>query len=285
MPVAGAYRRKFKPYKKTYTKKTYGKKKRFSKKTFYKASKLNTTVIRPTVYSRELYTKMRYVQMIGNQTIPLTSSLRFFWLGNSASPYPPQGALGAFVNPNNVIPAGEQYPGGLVEYASFYDKYTILGSSIKVFLLVANSASSIVLRMVLIPIAPTPDSGTDDIATMINQLDGYTYQQLMSYPQAQHRLLMASNSGFGKSNVKAFRKTKYMFNVKDMKDDNDRFNEDMPSTAGANGRRPSENNQWGYYVRVFNDSSSNVTAVDFNVTMKLYFRLNQRRFVQATTST
>lgn len=275
-----AFKRSFKP---TYNKKkTYGKKKRFSsKKTFVKSS-LSTTAIKPTTYSRELYQKLRWVKLEA-LTAPLTSSIRRLYLGNSASPYPPQGALTVFAAPAADIPAGEVYPGGFVENASFYDKFNIMGSSIKIFGQIPATTSGIICRVVLIPIMPSPDAATDTIENMVNQLDAYSFDQLMSYPQAQFRQVICASSGHAQFSFKSFRKTKTMLQFKDMKDQETQAM-DMPDTAAAAGKRPASQYQWGYYLRAFN-STGTAFNIETTVTMKLYVRYFQRRFVQAITST
>lgn len=275
-------------YKKGYQPKRSFKKgkKRFSKKKFYKKNNLNSLSIRPMVYARELYVKMKWTKL-ENLSAATTSSVRRVYLGNSAAPYIEAQtgyALGSFLSPDPAITAGELYPGGLVEYGSFYDKYTILGSSINIVAHVIPTSTNIVLRAVFIPITPSPDSGTDGIDNMINQLDGYDFNKLMAYPQAQYRQVISAASGHAYFAFKSFRKTKNMFMIKDMKDEQDKFNEDMPTTAAASGRRPGPTNLWGFYFRIFNDTAT-THVVATTTTMKQYYRLNQRRYVQAVDAT
>jgi len=214
---------------------------------------------------------------------PLGSSIRRFYIGNSASFYPPQGALTAFVDPATAIPAGEQYPGGFVEYGSFYDKYRILGASINIQGFVNTNSADSFVRCVCIPIMPSPDTGADSIAAMINQLDAYTFDQLMAYPQAQYRQAAIQTGGYAKYSFKFFRKTKNMLQYKDIRDQIELVS-DMPSTAAAAGERPSAAQQWGYYFRVFNSTAAQQN-LKHTVTMKFYMNLFQRRYTQAITST
>lgn len=268
--------------KTTYRKKTHKKAKRRT------VNNLNAVSINPVTYPRILYSKHRWVGIENQQTCTAGSSLRRVYLGNSASPFPTQGALGAFGAIPNNIPAGEVYPGGFIEWSQLYDKYFVTGSHITMNALCSVTTSLIYIRAVMIPIMPSPDTGTDTLTNMINQLDAYTYDQLMVYPQAQSRDLLNVQSGLGKITFKSYRKTKDMLTIKDLAD-NPQINADTPNSAGANGQRPQDNldgtsNLWGFYVRFFNRGAADV-QIDLTTRMKLYFRYSQRRFVQAITST
>lgn len=273
-------KRPFKLWKKT---KAFGRK-RFSKKSFYKVNNLNRVSIRPMVYPRELYVKFRSVQL-ENLGIGVSNSTRRFYLGNSATFLPAQGALGAFVDPPPAIPAGELYPGGFPEYGSFYDKHRVIGSSIKIEGYVTTNATVSFVRLVFIPITAAPDNANDTIANMINQLDTYTFDQLMAIPQAQQRQCGIQTGGFARYVFKAFRKTKDMLTIRDVRDNED-LNCDMPEPiAAATGSRPPTQFLWGYYFRAFNDSATQGQEIRHTVTVKTYMNLNQRRVVQALTST
>lgn len=272
----------YKKYNKKAGSKTSYKKGRFSTKKKFVKSSITSTFIKPTTYSRELYQKLRWVKL-ESLTAPLTSSIRRVYLGNSPSPYPPQGALTAFAVPAVAIPAGEVYPGGFVENAAYYDKYNVLGSSIKIRGHVTATTGGLIIRMVLIPIMPSPDGATDTLENMINQLDAYTFDQLMSFPQAQYKQIICAASGHAQFMFKAFRKTKTMLQFKDIKDVPEQ-SADMPDTAAAGGERPNSANQWGYYLRAFNSTPTN-TTIETTTEMKLYMRYFQRRFVQAITAT
>lgn len=275
-----SYKKGYQP-KRSFKKK--GKKRFSSKKKFYKTNNLNSLSIRPMVYPRELYVKMKSVQL-ESTNIALSSSTRRFYLGNSSSFYPPQGALTAFVAPNVVVPAGELYPGGFCEYGSFYDKYRVLGSSITIDGYVTTNSNDSFIRLVFIPIQPSPDGAGDAIEDMINQLDAYDFNQLMAYPQAQYRQAAIQTGGFAHYKFKCFRKTKTMLNIKDVRDQHENLNSDMPTTTGTGGQRPSSTYQWGYYFRAFNDSATTAQNIKQTVTVKSYVNFNQRRYVQAITA-
>lgn len=269
----------------------YGKEKRRykgSKKANKKKSKKNPNVnnlsiarIRPVAYARELYCKLKSVKM-EDANVPLGSSLRRFFLGNSVSIYPPQGALTAFAAPNVVVPAGEILFGGIPEYASFYDKVRMPACKINLqCFLTTNSADSFV-RAVMIPIGPNPDGVGDEIQDMINQLDAYTFEQLMTYPQAQYRQIAIQTGGYAKFTFKSFRKAKAMLSFKDIRDE-EPLNNDMPTSTGASPQRPSSTYQWGWYVRWFNDTAA-LQTIKYTVTAKGYFNFNKRRYVQGITA-
>lgn len=233
--------------------------------------------IRPVAYSKELYCKLK-IANTEDTTVAVGSSTRRLYLGNSPSIYPPQGALGAFAAPANPIPAGELLYGGFPEYASFYDKHRMLASKIRLEGFVTTNANDSFLRVVFIPIAPNPDSDNDAIQQMVNELDAYTFDQLMCYPNAKFKQAAIQTGGYARFRFSSYRKTKTMLNIQDMKDQED-LNVDMPTTAAANSERPGETYLWGYYVRAFNTTAT-AQSMKLTVSMIGYFQFNRRRYLQ-----
>lgn len=280
MPYVSNYRRSRRLTRRfrRFTRKTTKGRKRFSKKKFTKNT-ASAVAIRGMVIPREVYAKLKCSQL-ENLTATTSNSVRRWYLGNSGSFYPPQGALGAAPAPASTIAVGELYPGGFCDYGSFFDKYRILGSSIRIEgIMTTNNAASFV-RLVMIPIGPNPDSGSDSIQNMVNQLDAYDFNSLMGYPQAQYKQIAIQTGGFSKFVFKSFRKTKTMLAFKDMRDNLEQ-NADMPLPDGTLGTRPDENNLWGWYFRAFNDDASVNQTIKMTVTVKNYVNFNKKRFTQS----
>lgn len=280
MPYVSNYRRSRRLTRRfrRFTRKTTKGRKRFSKKKFTKNT-ANAVAIRGLVIPREVYAKLKCNQL-ENITSPGNSSVRRLYLGNSATFYPPQGALGAFATPNAIIPAGELYPGGFTDYGSFFDKYRILGSSIRIEGIMTTNSNTSFVRLVMIPIGPNPDVAADAIENMVNQLDAFSFDQLMGYPQAQYRQIGVQTGGVSKFVFKSFRKTKTMLAFKDIRD-REEVNTDMPLPDGTLGTRPDAQNLWGWYFRAFNDDATVAQTMKMTVTVKNYVNFNKKRFTQS----
>lgn len=271
-----SYRRRI-PYRR---KRTFGKR-RFSRKKFAK-NNINQLTMRAPVASRLLRIKLPWVMSV-DDTIPASNTLINSYQGSAIVPWTSNGNSGAFTN-YNFATAGDILPSGEVEYSQLYDRYFVNGSSIKVEALTAENFTGVVRAVLLaVPFTSSGPTNTppDDYPGVRNQLDGYSYEQLLSWPHAKWRMLGTADGGKSRLIFKMFRKTKHMTGKKDLRDD---------STNGGNltdglYQFPSGTSSWNinpttgfmYYLRFFNTAS---TDVDINLTvrMSLYLTLVSREF-------
>lgn len=278
MPGYGRERKRYKGSKRASKKKGYRKGRRVQPRMSVIG---NVGRIRPVAVAKELYCKLK-VAKIEEFSVSGASSTRRLYLGNSPSIFPPQGALGAFVGPANPIPASELLYGGFPEYGSFYDKHRMLASKIRLEAFVNTNSNDSFVRAVFIPIAPNPDSDNDAIDQMVNQLDAYNFEELMCYPNAQCKQAALQTGGFARFRFKAYRKTKNMLSIQNLRDE-EALNVDMPGIDASGAERPGVTYLWGYYFRVFNATAAVSQIIRLNVQMVGYFNFNRRRYLQGLT--
>lgn len=267
--------------KKTYRKKTYKKARR------YAPNNLNAVVIKPTLMPRLLYVKLLHTGVADGVTVNTGSSIRRVWLGNSSAPFPTNNAnaLGAYGTIPVNCAATETYPPGFYEYSRMYDKYMIPASKLDLEVQFPATTSGVHLRVVLVPIGPNPSSTPDDyLSNMINELDAYDYTQLSGYPQAITRQILPGSSGYGICRIKCARKTKHMLAIKDLADHQDLIC-DTPNSTLFDGQRPIDSNSmlWGFYVRIFNLHTVNVT-INYNAKLTQMYRFSNRKYLSFTSS-
>lgn len=284
MPYKRTYAKK-KAYRKPYKKygKKYGKK-RWTKKHFAKNTS-NTLVQRATLAAKSLYVKLPWIKTF-TTSIAAAGSSTYSFQGNGMVPYTSFGNTPG--NTPNTETAGDLIPAGVQEYSTFYDKYVILGSSIKIEANNTSVATSVVngnLRCVLIaiPYSSTNDTN-DDWGAVRTQLNAYTYEQLLAWPYAKWRILPVNSSGFSVCYFKMFRKTKHMCNIKDMKD----VSQSVLTVGSYGGTLPdgtvsaaSMNNPdqgFMYFFKIFNLSAASIIDVNLTVKMRLYCNLFSREF-------
>lgn len=238
---------------------------RFSRKRFTKYSSKQKTVVKGTVNARETYVKLPWVNTFASTSLTTgTSSSRSF-LGNSLVPFP------AAYNTGTPA-AGDEWVAGVAQYASFYDRYRVLGSSIKVQIL-CQTSSGVTFGVVLVPVTV---SNASSVAASITELDALNYDQLCMLPNTQCRIIGIGSGGNANVFMKAFRKSKQMLACKDIKD-NDETDASLPSTAGAGGAIiVIGSNAWFWYVRVLNISGS-TGSFDMQVKTKHYCQLFARQ--------
>lgn len=240
------------------------KKKRFSKKKFI--SSAGKTVVKAPIQARELYVKLHLTQS-RNQNITASSGFTLAILGNSLIPLPQLY--------NGTISSGDLWCAGVTEYASFYNLYRVLGSSIKLQLTQINTAN--VLRCVIVPVAVGgPETGTSyNVADKITELDSLTYDQLIQQPYVTNRILGIASGGPNTLFLKLFRKSKSMIAVKDIRDNQDTMLR-LPDITGSNGQiLCSSPNAWFYYIRIFN-AAGTATTIDYSIKVKYYVQLAGR---------
>lgn len=267
------------------TTKRYGKKygrKRFKNKRFNNVSQLS---MRATLAPRTLYVKLPWVQTF-TPTVGTSGTQRIYFQGNGLVPYTTTGQNPA--NPNNNPGAGDIFPAGAVEYSQFYDKYFINGSSIKVEAVSTNSqalATSPLVRAVLLAVpfyryAVGSTTDGDGWGEVRDQLNGYSYEQLLAYPFAKWRMLGTNTGGASRLVFKMFRKTKPLVGVKDIKDNKELSGELPDGSIVDNANTPAINPFTGfmYYLRFFNADATTTAPLQITVRMKLYATFTSREF-------
>jgi len=242
---------------------------RFSRKRFtkYKSTKQSTKVSAP-VNARETYVKLPWVDT--SSVSAFTSSLNRSYLGNSLVPVPANYG-------SNGPTTGDEWVSGVPEYATFYNQYRVLGSSIKIQILASATGAS-TLGVVLIPVTSGgTESGTttSTVAQRITDLNALTYDELCMQPNSYHRLIGIGSSGNSTVFMKMFRKTKKMLACKDLRDNEDTLLR-LPDPDGRNGGiQINTANSFFYYLRVFNLTAVS-TTFDLQVKMKYYVNLSGR---------
>lgn len=240
--------------------------KRFSKKRFAK-SNYGKTVVKAPVNARDTYVKFPWLRTL-QPNIGASSGQTYVFLGNSLIPNP--------AVTTGVITAGDIWCSGVAEYSAFYNKYRVLGASIKIQI-TAISANN-VLRAVLLPVAlgGAESGGGSSVATRVAELDALTYDQLAQQPFAQSKTIGLATGGNSARWFKSFRKTKYMLGIKDIRDQDNTLLQ-LPDTNGSNGSiATTDSNAWFYYLRIFNSASATAQTVEVQVRLKYYTQLTGR---------
>lgn len=240
---------------------------RFSRKRFtkFKSTKQSTKVSAP-VNARETYVKLPWVDT--TSTSAFTTQFNRVYLGNSLIATPT-------VYTSSVPAAGTEWVSGVSEYATFYNQYRVLGSSIKIQVL-ASATSASTLGVVLLPImAGGPETATGVVADRITELNALSYDELCMQPNSYHRLIGIGSSGNSTIFMKMFRKTKKMLACKDLRDNEDTLLR-LPDPDGRNGTiQIASSSSFFYYLRIFNLTGVS-TTFDLQVKMKYYVNLSGR---------
>lgn len=249
-----------------YTRKSRGRfaKKRFSK---YKSNGQSTKVSAP-VNARETYVKLPWINTFASTSLTAATSSSRAFLGNSLIPFPASYA--------GSITSGDEWVSGVSEYASFYNQYRVLGSSIKLQILCQTQAG-VTFGVCLVPItAGGPETGvTGSIANRITELDALSYDELCMQPYAKCRLIGIGSGGNANVFLKMFRKTKMMLACKDLRDNENTLLR-LPDPTGSFGSiNTNARDSFFYYVRVFNVAGA-TGSFDMQVKMKYYTNLSGR---------
>lgn len=240
---------------------------RFSRKRFTKISSKQRTVVKAPVNARETYVKLPWVNTYPTLTVGASASVSYAFLGNSLIPNP-----AVFTG---TITTGDEWVSGVSEYANFYNQYRVLGSSIKLQIVMQSTA---VVGCTIIPVmmggAETNTAGA--ISDRITELDALTYDQLSMQPSAQMRMLGIGTGGNATVFFKMFRKTKQMLSCKDIKDNEDTLLR-LPDPDGTDGSiTANANSSFFYYVRITNLTSTATVNYNMQVKMKYYTQLTGR---------
>ena len=194
-----------------------------------------------------------------------------------------------------VATVTEDYPSGLVDWSSFYDEAICFGSSIKIEIMPASTASGN-FRYVLFPIAtnrfidvsdPMSPSGTTKI-----ELDALDLGDLLSYPGARSGYIRSQ--GAGVTRVKHFAKTKSMLGIKDVVDSQADLRMKLPKAPTLNiGTNTPQSTSTAsaaqgflWYLRIFGYSALSPNDFMFTVRINYYTMLTNRGLIlQETVNT
>lgn len=286
------YRRKYASRKSAYRRvvapRKYGKKynrRRFTKKRYAK-NNVNQLTMRAPLASRLLRVKLPWVKTFSHN-FTASSSQSWVFQGNGIVPYTSAGQSG--ITSNNPGP-GDSLPAGEIEYSNLYDKYFINGSSIKVEVVNTANTPAGTIRFVLLAIpfgsGISASPVLDNWPSVRDQLNSYTYEQLLAWPYAKWRMLGSNLGGSSRLLVKMFRKTKHMCGIKDLRD-NVEYRGALTDglSAFAINQAINPGNGFMYYIKMFNTSGSNTPNIDMTVRMSLYVTMTNREFNPVVTIT
>lgn len=283
----GRYGRRRARMAKRYVRRHFNKtSRRFKRKNFSKNS-VSLLKQNAPLAARSMYVKLPWVKSY-NPSVGANSSVAIAIQGNAIVPYTDNGQNGSG-GLGNVVTTGDQISAGGLEYAQFYDRYTAYGSSIKIEAMpgvgVTGGSNNNVFKACLFAVPFTGFTGatgtavgTDSWPNVIDQLLNYTYEQLLSWPGAQWRMV-SFGAGQNRLKFKMFRKTKSMCGITNV-NDNAEYSGYMPDNTvtgltGNAGVNPTHG--FMYYLRFFNQSGA-ATPVDLIIRMKTYFKLTSREF-------
>lgn len=276
-PFRRSYRR---PYRKTTRK--YGKKKRFSSRKTFTKSTLTVGKINPQIISRTMYVKLPY-SFEKAATISASSNQNYVFLGNSLVSEPS--------GVNYALANGDLWANGVTQWCSFFDKYRVLGSSLK--LQIISNGSSDVIRAVLIAVPTTTQVTLDTVAAKVTELNALSTPDLMAWPGASWKMLSTSGNSNNMAWLKNFTKTKSILGVKDIRD-NSQLIAELPNPDGTDGTillsssgNTSTSNplvSWFFYLRVQNFANSNQSIRIFGKQKYYTELLNRNQYTQLLTT-
>nr|WAE42456.1 MAG: capsid protein [Cressdnaviricota sp.] len=285
--------------------------KRFARKKF--RSTPNMTKVKGTSIGKNAMVKLTYskefaaaVTAVGGGLIPSWTSISTPF-GSGARTYPVLNtpASMALLGSHCCTPFGsgtaawtEDYPAALTDWSAFYEQALCFGSSISIQIMPFQSDSSTGaqtdMRYILLAIASESIADLDDVndngtagITKLN-LDALPYESLATYPGARTGYIRSSFSGI--TRVKAFRKTKSMLGLKDLRD-NQELSMTLPTNASLNtgqnyvaGTSPHQL-AWIWYFRLFTFDGTPAGGQNmYTIRLNYYLQLQSRRFILQETA-
>lgn len=298
MPRRLSYRR---PYRRYRTRKPRTGRKRFSRKKNFRRSNANRTRINTLTIGKNTNVKLTYTKE-WSATVTAADLWASVTHPNGTRTYPiaTETASIAFLGSHFCTPLGsatavppitEDYPSGLVDWATFYDEAICFGSSIHVQIAPAPGTQTGLCRYVLLPIAADAprDAEIPDslVSTTRAELDALDYGDLSSYPGAQSGYIR--NLAAGNTFVKGFRKTKNMLGMKDIIDNQADLKMTLPKAATLNigDNKPDDqatSTAFIWYLRVFNLDTATSSPFFFTVRLKYYAQLQSRGLILQETA-
>lgn len=192
--------------------------------------------------------------------------------------------------------AGDSFPGGILEYSRLYDKYVCYGSSLYIEAVNASLPANTVIPTIRAVLLAVPYSRidtdninhTDSWDGVRNQLNSYTYDQLLVWPGAKFRMIASGYGGNNRLVFKMYRSTRSLLGVKDMRDNNQwdyglgGYLPDGQSNIPEAVIRTQINPAYGfmYFLKLFASTVpvGQTFTVQVTVRMKLYMGLSSREF-------
>lgn len=290
MPRRG-YRR---PYRKISRRPRKGRK-RFSKKKFSRRSNANRTRVNTLTVGKVANVKLTYTKEWSSTITPASDQWGTVAYSTGTRTYPIAGQTASIAflgshfctslgSASSAPPIIEDYPSGLVDWATFYDEAICYGSSIHIQIAAAVGTQAGLCRYILLPIAGNEprdaERPNDTASTTRAKLDALDYGDLSSYPGAQSGYI--KNAAIGITYVKGFRKTKNMLGMKDVSDNQSELRMTLPKAATLNIGDNNPNDTatsltWLWYLRIFNlDNLGTSNAFYFTVRQKFYAQLQTR---------
>lgn len=253
---------------------------RFSKKRFTKRVPRG---LKAGLYiPRQAYVKMPYTAIIYSPDITTGNYWTFGFNGNGIT-------CPATIGPSPA--AGEEYPLGLLQYASFYNYYKVLGASIKVQINNTAGAASTTAQG---PAFCCLLAGQGELGASTNWSTYLTAEtrDLIAYPGCSWKIMSQQTGSQSTIWLKNFRKTKSMLGRKDIRDNLDcQGMLPLISSGGINPSAPGENprnsslsggsGSWFYMIRIDPAlTTGDVPANTYQVIVKIkyYVQLYGRDF-------
>lgn len=241
-----------------------------------RVNNVNALTMKAPLASRLLRVKLPWIKSF-KVSIQPSSTQSYAFQGNGIVPYT---ALGQVWPNGNTVSAGDTLPAGEIEYSQLYDRYYMNGSSIKVEIVNTHSSGiSSLFRAVLLSV-PFVNDNTDSWQHVKQQLDGYTYEQLLAWPFAKWRLVGGNTGGASRAIFKMYRKTKHMCGIKDLRDNLEYSGRLTDGSTDVTGSASSINpyNGFMYYLRLFSNSADTTHIAEITVRMTLYVTMTNREF-------
>nr|WAE42911.1 MAG: capsid protein [Cressdnaviricota sp.] len=271
MPFYG--KRRYATKKATYRKrpfKKYGKstgRKRFTKKTFTKNNSATAT-LRAQQIPNALNVKFNWDQTIAITTAGTAQAqINTHWVGNSFLPHPADQVT-------FVSAAGDIAPPLTSQWSNMYDRILIMGSSLKLQAQITTvNATAQVLECVLVAMPYNSLAGVSNLSAVVASFDALTFNDASSLPYA-HRFDLVCNQANSKSGhfYKMFRKTKYMCQVRILKDDDNYYMNLVNSAAVI--QQPVEGFVYCFKAQ---NSSNSAETLTIQARMGIYAMLDTRR--------
>lgn len=281
--------------------------KRFSRKKF--RSTPNMTKVKGTSIGKNTMVKLTWSKEWASQINPYGSPTLPVWdsvttpFGTGTRTYPTTNTLCsiAFLGSHCCTPLGsatagwkEDYPAALLDWSAFYEEAIVFGSSISISIMPfgLGSVAQTDMRYILLAIPSESTSDLDSVndtsaGPTRNNLDQLDYESLATYPGARTGYVRSSYAGV--TRVKAFRKTKTMLGLKDLRD-NQELAMLLPTAAALDtGVNYTTTNppslSWIWYFRLFPfDATPGASQVMYTVRINYYMQLQSRRFILQETA-
>lgn len=168
---------------------------------------------------------------------------------------------------------GDTFPQGLLQYSNFYEKYRVLGCSIKINFNNGggNSTQGVGVLLAYNGVFDTGPTGNDDNYERLIASDP---DSLVSYPGASWKIISTNTGNRQNAFFKGFRKSKTILGVKDMRDNDEAdalLPTNVPESAQQYGTNPSASQRWSWMFKFNPFFTDTIPAATYQVTVKLKY--------------